>query len=178
MRTAHLPGNAAADNRLVTEYGRKTSDNTKTVYRQSLEKIAKSDLMSKPIPLSELDKYKTHDLELYIAEHEQKETVIQTELISKEQEFADKVRANIAECRTISDYTHLLHKFTELIQNPGFRKDVITHAKNTVIKGSLTESDLVEVWNIFKVLAVVEDPEDILVTAIKQRRTEINKLTQ
>ncbi|NOS85259.1 MAG: hypothetical protein HOP31_08980 [Ignavibacteria bacterium] len=177
MRTAHLPGNAAGDNRLVNQYGRKTSDNTKTVYRQSLEKIAKSDLMNKPIPLSELDKYTNHDLEIYIAEHEQKETVIQEELISKETEFADKVRADIAKCRIPADYTHLLHKYSELQFNPGFRKDVISHAKNTVIKDSGTESDLVDVWNIFKSLAVVEDPEDLLVTAIKQRRSEINKLT-
>lgn len=177
MKTAHLPGNAAADNKFVTEYGRKTSDNTKTMYRLSLEKIAKSDLMTKPIPLSELDNYKTHDLELYIAEHELKETVIQEELISREAEFADKVRADIANCRLKSDYVHLLHKYSELHFNKGFRKDVINHAKNTVIKAAEVESELIELWNIFKTLSVVEDPEDLLVNIIKSRRSEINKLT-
>lgn len=177
MKTAHLPSSSVSQDKYVDEYGRNVNDKQKTKYRISLEKRAKSDEMTVPIPLSELDKYKTDDLARYIFDHEKKEVIEQIELISKEAEFADKVRADIAKCKTPADYIHLLHKYSELQHNPGFRIDVISHAKNTVIKESSTESDLVDVWNIFKPLAVVEDPEDILITAIKQRRSEINKLT-
>lgn len=177
MKTANLPYSIDSSNKIVNEYGRNIQTGEKTLRRKCAENIAKSDLVTKPIPLSELDNWKTYDLELYNENNKVVETVIQTELISKEQEFADKVRVDIAKCHTPADYMHLLHKYSELQFNPGFRKDVISHAKYTVIKDSGTESDLVDVWNIFKTLAVVEDPEDLLVTAIKQRRSEINKLT-
>ncbi len=177
MKTAHLPGNAAVNNKLVTEYGRKVSDNTKTMYRLSLEKIAKSDLMTRPIPLSELDSYKTHDLEQYIAEHELKETVIQEELITKEQAFVHKVKSDIDSCISKEDFIRLLDKYSHLENDKNFRKDVVIKLNEVVICKQDTLEQLNSVWKIFKDLSVIEDPEDLLVSKFKQRRSEINKLT-
>jgi len=177
MKTAHLPSSSVSQDRYVDDYGRNVNDKQKTKYRLSLEKRAKSDEMSVPIPLSELDKYTTDDLARYIFDHEKKEVIEQIELISKEAEFADKVRTDINNCTKFPDFLHMLHKYRELETNPAFRKDVINQVNQTLIRESETEDDLKDVWNAFKGLSVVEDPEDLLVTKIKERRSEINKLT-
>lgn len=173
MKTANLPYSTGNEVKFVNEYGRSTIDGKKTKYREALERIAKSDLMIKPIPLSELDRYKTTELAIYTAENERKETVEQVELISKETEFADKVRTEINNCIRITDFLHILHKYKELDTNPVFRKDVINRLNQTLIKESESEDDLKDIWNAFKGISVVEDPDDLLVVKIKQRRTEI-----
>jgi hypothetical protein len=172
MKTPNLPYHSANEQRLVNDYGR-NSDGKKTKYREALERIARSDMMIKPIPINELDKYKTAELAIYTVENERRETVEQVELISKEAEFADKVRTDINNCNTINEFIHLLHKYSELHTNKAFRTDVINRATETLIKQSENENDLIDIWNVFKCISVKDDPDDLLINKIKSRKQEL-----
>lgn len=177
-KTANLPySTGKEENREVTEYGISLKDGSKTPRRRAAENIAKSDLVKNPIPISELHKWKTLELELYYEENKIDNKIVQNEFLTPKEIFVHKVKSDIDSCISKEDFIRLLDKYSHLENDKNFRKDVVIKLNDVVICKQETLEQLNSVWKIFKALSVIEDPEDLLVSKFKQRRAEINKLT-